>query len=597
MEHNINLITNAEEQTIKSINKTIELLNAKIEIDDSLKKNLTLFIGLTGSGKSTVCQFLIGNENLTAKENDANDFYISDGNNKISDATVISKTLYPELLSEPTTGNILADCPGFADTRSAAHDIAATVLTKKLLQNSENIKIVVTTNSHAVRKGRSRSEFTDLLKHVANFFKDVDNFRDSLALLVTKVENNYRKTVMVSDEDTVKGIANFLSELKQTFNGTDHLEPDHLAIKKLKILDTFLTNVNGSYTRIGLFRTPEDSGTLLNIPAFQDSRKKLTNLIFNELSFANVSQSDFGLTISADSKIVFNEMVQTIEQHIANIFDELCFSIETEYSRKIDDEQSSLKELQDEFINFSNLNHTISNKSSQFSFQYFFAWLHDNKIGFNKQTENDFEKHNKLIYFMNTVSMGNTGHTAIYSSLSRMKIRLVSFHQSILTHSQINVNRLERLNDQYIGIVVGEICQFVKNYYQNEIKNSPNNLELHEKFTQSSKITHNWFVNISKTSEGSMTLKVFYKNISEFLRNIKIVLSPELLEKMETGKSNTELLKNTTGTYTADGQLSEWTKKIPILLDYFLEMSNWFIFTNNLAEKFSETEIQQGINE
>jgi hypothetical protein len=90
---------------------------------------------------------------------------------------------------------VLADCPGFGDTRGARYDIAAPVFTQQLLAKSKKMKIMVTVAHPAVRKGIDRTGFTNLLSHLVHFIKDIDKYADSIGLLVTKVENQYMEDV------------------------------------------------------------------------------------------------------------------------------------------------------------------------------------------------------------------------------------------------------------------------------------------------------------------------------------------------------------------------------------------------------------------
>jgi energy-coupling factor transporter ATP-binding protein EcfA2 len=122
------------------------------KIDGNSFKEVILFVGITGSGKTTLTQFLAGdNDKLfsvavdeeTADE--TGEFLIID-NDKISNSTITSKTLYPEAIVDADTHEVLVDCPGFSDTRSTNYDIAATIFTKYLIDNVNAVKVVLVVN-------------------------------------------------------------------------------------------------------------------------------------------------------------------------------------------------------------------------------------------------------------------------------------------------------------------------------------------------------------------------------------------------------------------------------------------------------------------
>ncbi|GIY51975.1 uncharacterized protein CEXT_422351 [Caerostris extrusa] len=96
-------------------------------------RNVILIMGNTGSGKSTFTQWIAGdNSKLISKEvkADTGEFIIID-NNRISDSTIKSKTVFPELVVDSRTNAAYYDCPGFSDTRSTSNDIATTYFIKK----------------------------------------------------------------------------------------------------------------------------------------------------------------------------------------------------------------------------------------------------------------------------------------------------------------------------------------------------------------------------------------------------------------------------------------------------------------------------------
>src|SRR5277367_653677 len=203
------------------IRKTFQLLNdgdERIELYDR-HKNVTLILGNTGSGKTTFIQWIAGdNDKLIAKEVAQGEYIIEDGN-RIGTATIKSKTIFPELVLDQNTGAAYYDCPGFSDTRSTSNDIATSYFIKKVADHAENLRMVFVVSYPSVRKGVDRLDFMKLLRHSTDFIRDVDKFKTSIAMVVSKVENRNVKIgknySLVSDENVIVGIAGFLQDVRQ----------------------------------------------------------------------------------------------------------------------------------------------------------------------------------------------------------------------------------------------------------------------------------------------------------------------------------------------------------------------------------------------
>jgi hypothetical protein len=318
-------------ETTKAVNAeidgTLALLDTEFNLDETMPKNV-LFVGLTGTGKSTLCQFLAGNQNLSAVKKGGS-YLISDGDVKVSESTTISKTLIPELVPLPNTQTVLADCPGFSDTRSARYDIAAAVFTKKLLDNSEKVKIMVTAAHHSVQRGIDRSSFTNLLSHLVHFIKNIEKYKDSIGFLVTKVENQFTldddgNFKLTPDIDIIDDISSFINDVKtelmekyESSNNSDNVA------KQIQLIDLFLTkNDKNEYSRIGIFRRPIKIGNLYSDPYLSKNKNDMEKIMNYGIRSSQVEPNDFGLSLSKDSKFIINEMREILNIKQSSTLDE-----------------------------------------------------------------------------------------------------------------------------------------------------------------------------------------------------------------------------------------------------------------------------------
>jgi GTP-binding protein EngB required for normal cell division len=319
------------------IDKTFEFLQANKfqQCSENSTKKLIFFVGLTGSGKSTLVQFLSGNQNLIAKRTGDrySDLYIDDGNDKIGGSTILSKTFDPEFFEEPQSRSIFVDCPGFADTRSTSHDIAATFLTQKALRMAEEIKIIVVCSHYAVQKGVDRSALTKLLEHLAVFLKNIANYESSIGLIVSKVESRYiespiEKYNLVSDDAVINQVGVFLKEVKQDLNNR---KKNKIREAQLELLDVLITKKNGKFSKIALFQRPLREGPLHLMPIFQEQKIRMETLWRRELQFSDSSTEDFGLTISDKSKNEIRIMIEILDEKMETIAQEIVVLIKEHY--------------------------------------------------------------------------------------------------------------------------------------------------------------------------------------------------------------------------------------------------------------------------
>lgn len=286
-----------------------------IQLDDA-HKDTVLFIGNTGSGKSTLVQLIAGdNSKLIAKQTDDGEFIIED-HNRISDegSGADSKTEFPELVIENVTDTAFYDCPGFSDTRGPANDIGSAYFIKKVTDFSDRVKFVLVVSYNSVTAAGSRTDFTDLLKHVTTLINDIDKFNSSLALVVTKVNSVFKH-----DNDVAKGVAKFLSKLLHS-SALNNEADKEFGIKATKVVNILLDKDGDTCSRIGIFRTPNEEGPLDKSEFLKEGREHIKYIIHDNSQFVERKSHSFGYTISKDSKLALLNMVDEFNNHITTVF-------------------------------------------------------------------------------------------------------------------------------------------------------------------------------------------------------------------------------------------------------------------------------------
>lgn len=307
------------------IQKAFKLIEENDKISDLENTQETnqkvLVLGITGSGKSTLLQWFAGDDTKLFSEEieeGSNEFTIVDKNQRIGNSTMESMTIHPELVQKYDTN--FYDCPGFSDTRSTSYDIAISYFIKKLCDRAESLKIFLVVSYSSVQKGMIRDGFTSLLEHAAHLMKNVDKYSKSIALIVTKVENNYKQGTVdvVSDEIVIRNIARFIREARDNFTKqlNDPSKNSEIVKNQLKICNILLDNTDEKYNRIGLFRRPNQSGPLSEITLLQNQKKHIENTVKNKLEFTVKGENDFGYTVSDRSKNEIHNFVDEISKNI-----------------------------------------------------------------------------------------------------------------------------------------------------------------------------------------------------------------------------------------------------------------------------------------
>jgi energy-coupling factor transporter ATP-binding protein EcfA2 len=287
------------------------------------KNQATLVIGISGTGKSTLCQLLAGSVDLRSKsEPDSYDFFITDDDNNISDSTITSKTYMPILVPVQKKA-VMLDCPGFLDTRSHFHEIATSVFIKNVMEHIKSVKILVVTSHHAVRKGVDRTAFLNLLNNLVGFVKSLQNYKSSIALIVNKVELQVNPATMklVSDEEILRQIIAFLNEVRTELRISEKTSP------RVELLNVLLSQDGGEYRKIGILRRPTKAGLLTDIEEMVEQKANLEDLLNKNLLYSTCDAADFSVSLSEGAKLCIYKTEEILRNDIHEHLTTICDAI------------------------------------------------------------------------------------------------------------------------------------------------------------------------------------------------------------------------------------------------------------------------------
>lgn len=306
-------LASSEQKSIESIVNFLKNLDESNWLRGD--KNVTLILGNTGVGKSTLAT-LISNTSSLYSVGSAGEYLYEDKNRISSTSTTKSFTHIPELVRNVTSGVTYYDIPGFEDTRGLEYDLSLTYFLQKILRHGDMVKFVFVIDYGSVKKGGDRINFPKLAQYATTVIKNITKYRDGISMVVTKVDSNAvlqddGETYKMVDDKTKKQIVTqFLAEVMNEKNNSAVISAQDQEI--IDFIQIFLE----SEEKIGLVRSPNKAGWVQDIPLVRNIIKNLNVVINQNTKYIKKSMKDFGKTIAIES-------INTIN----NYFDEILKSL------------------------------------------------------------------------------------------------------------------------------------------------------------------------------------------------------------------------------------------------------------------------------
>ncbi|XP_065208861.1 uncharacterized protein LOC135837494 [Planococcus citri] len=303
----------------------------------------TLLLGNTGVGKSVLTRRIAGYGGTLKSVLNRVDYTIVDINSKDNEKSfVTSNTIFPELLQNNTTSAAYYDFPGFLDTRGTAIDISTTYFMKKTADNAKRVKILILANHASLTNLGTRDDFTTLLHHVTKFVKNIDKYKDGIALIATKVQY-----FRIKDDKIVSSIAKFIANVKLEL-GKQQLKGLADNSNAIKLLDILLQQDGHKYPKIGISRSPDEEGLMSEIPKIKENTQNIETMLA-KLKFVQTNESDFGYILSkkslADIPNILNEINLGITANVREISKEMQKILSTGENGSFDfDKVTKIKE-------------------------------------------------------------------------------------------------------------------------------------------------------------------------------------------------------------------------------------------------------------
>lgn len=407
------------------------------------QRDIVLVLGITGTGKSTITS-LLTNVKLTAISEDDTYLIVDEADIIGKEWSTASKTSVPNLMIDEINGVAYYDCPGYSDTRGVEVNLATTFSIRKLLKFAESTKFLFVITYESARKGRDRRQLIETIQYATGLIKDLDKYRDAIALIVTKVDNNVKKKVLVDDETKIQAIARFLQLVKEDFQSgvnyfvdTDHNDSD----RQIQLLDILLEKKGENYTRIGIMRQPDDEGSLSKNELIQSEKEHMTNIVTKNLRYARNGGDDFGYVIADKALAQFHHVIGELERSLVKEFTVLSSAFRKFVQKNEEEHSNSLKESIEMITKFNEKFAQISSTNPQIFTKQFTDTMNDLEVMLPVHNLTTFLKN---IEFLDFIQVFNSTTLTVPGEISS----LIDEHRTFFSDSKLWYSFLNVLHER-----------------------------------------------------------------------------------------------------------------------------------------------------
>ena len=297
-----------------TLEKSIDIIFEFIEygeqaVSAASNKELIVFLGSTGAGKSTIINYLNGcemekeNRFIKVKKDSHIPALMTIGHSKNSE------TFIPEIACG-AEGLVFGDFSGFNDNRGQEISISNAIIRKRVIMEAKSVKLVFLLNFHSLMDDRGVGE-KNLKEVLTSLFGNWDTFlknKQSCLIMITHIDQQNHNGFTDLDSILREKIGNkFPYDRFTTVSPMDNSLPGGMKRSEiLEFLKKMLPLTNGRE----LFNTilnPKDISFLLEINKEIGSRIKAC---FQSKDVISLSKEDFDLAANHLNKIHFLDAIE-----------------------------------------------------------------------------------------------------------------------------------------------------------------------------------------------------------------------------------------------------------------------------------------------
>lgn len=331
-------------------------------IAEAVGQSIVVFLGSTGSGKSTAINFISGCTMLPKENNDTGDFYIECADPIVDIGNgAQSKTLYPKIVKPKEKVSArdsfdfkFCDNAGFGDNRGAKYDICAAYTLGYIFEKAREIRGIVVLIQKSDLTDARLTKLLSTFEHLNDLIVDNEKYKGSFLFAVTKTD---------SDKRTFQQLYNLLKlryqQLKQPQDGTGAT----VNLSRTNWLFEEMLADNGKNMQFCVPVVPASISGKTNDAGREDLLKAI-----KALSPVTHAEGTFKYPITKDSELVLRKLLIKLEKELITLIDQfrtLYFSIlNTEI--KHEDDVNSILAIQAEMHQVCEQFHFQSSQEQKF---------------------------------------------------------------------------------------------------------------------------------------------------------------------------------------------------------------------------------------
>ncbi|XP_033229592.1 uncharacterized protein LOC117181133 [Belonocnema kinseyi] len=286
-------------------------------------EDAVIFIGSTRSGKSSLINYIIGNQLIGEKFSVCKPVVLKKADNNSPGPQIgigsTSETIIPSRWDSEKLHNLgIWDAPGFDDTRGTFQDIRNAFYINELFKNIKSAKIILVTDINDIANDSIRP-FLSLLNSVENIFKEkMKECYSGIGIIFSKVPNTLYENVVDK---------NFINEL---------LKEQVLSSKAIEISEPakeFIRYLIKNNQNIGLFRRATAghiSDDIIDAGIFETIKETngVHEQILKQVS-PSITHSSTVFLFNVREKLTCMQVFIELEKLVGNIFEQTLIDFET----------------------------------------------------------------------------------------------------------------------------------------------------------------------------------------------------------------------------------------------------------------------------
>lgn len=310
------------------VNSIFDFFDEQLDFLEFAKYRQLVFVFGAEKSDKTMLTLFITNAELEAVETSPNsrEIVFIDKDGPFNEyPSYINPKLIPDLIPNKNRGFEFYTMPEYNITADVKYDITRTHILQRLLKYAVGVKFLFVISYASVEHTEpdtadEREEIKELVRNATNLIKDIEKYKNSMALVVT----NYNSTG--SDEFDVVNIAGVLEKISIEYDAEidnpDITEAEREEIRRnRKLINIFQTTTHdGSSTsihpKIGIFRVANQTGLVDDIEYLDTEKVHIRSIIEENIQYVQKEDDDFHFNIRDESRVYIPNLIKLTEEQL-----------------------------------------------------------------------------------------------------------------------------------------------------------------------------------------------------------------------------------------------------------------------------------------